>query len=177
MEQPSYMRTILQSDYKTYLSDCRDVALEFSKKQFPIDKLGALIGKEEADNFRFASGYVSLKKLIEVIEHNNEPRAQTRFNYRDKEGVIKQRTSSQIYGQIVALNYEIAMTDLKIKKKELWELPEVVEAMPDIKERKKLVGRFVKHKCEGVINYQFYTLLRSCVIKYFMVEWPCSFSL
>jgi hypothetical protein len=158
--------------YKNYLSECRDIAIELSIVQFPIDKIGSLIGKENADKFKFANGCVSLDLLRSVVSHNSEKRAETRFNYKDKEGVIKQRTSSEIYGKIVALNYEIALTGMKIKKKTLWELPEVVEAMPDINERKKLVGRFVNHKCEGVINYQFYLLLKSCVIKYLQVQWP-----
>jgi hypothetical protein len=168
------MKTTSTHLYKDYLSECRDIALKLSSKKFPLDKIGALIGKENAEKFKYASGYVNLDLLYMVLNSNSEPRAEMRYKYKNKEGVVKQRVSAQIYGQIVALNYEIAMTGLKIKKKDMWELPEVILAMPDIKERKKHVGRFINHKCEGVINYEFYLLLKSCAIKYFMVEWPFS---
>jgi hypothetical protein len=160
------------TEYKDYLKECRRYAIELGKKQFPIDKIKALIGKENATNFIYASGYVSLDLLKEVLDNCSENKVKTRFNYTKKEGVIKQRVSVEIYSKVVALNYEIRMIGIKIKKKSLWELPEIREAIPDIKERQKFVGRFVNSRCEGSLHYNKYQIIKSCVIKYLSVEWP-----
>lgn len=160
------------TEYKDYLKECRKYVLALGEKQFPIDKIGSLIGKENAQNLKFASGIVNLSLLQDVLDNCSERKVETGFKYENKKGVVKQRVSAQIYAKVVALNYEIKMSDMRIKKKTLWELPEIVELLPDLKERKKHVGRFVSAKCEGVINYEIYLQIKSCVIKYLSVHWP-----
>jgi hypothetical protein len=148
-----------------YYNDAIKVVELFKEKGFPIDKLHTLVGHEESIRFRFAAGICNLAMLRSIAIGNSEKKAQTGFKYSNKQGVIKMRVNQPKLADLVTMNYEVKIMNPSLKTGDFIMDEEIINVLPDIGKRKKLLDDYFNSRCTGVINYNEFQTIHKCVKK------------